>query len=238
METALADISDRAVRPEPLHVVPALFGSSVTLRQAVVQLLRARIVAGELPPGMLLREIGLARQLGVSATPIREALGTLASEGLVEIEAHRLKRVSPIDMDATRDLIRVQAELWSLGYRWGMPLVGAPQLALLDDAMARYRAALRVGEHMAAIHAGLDFHTVFITASQNRELLRSTLDRRGLIARFIFLHGIQTLTATGLVQHEAMLEAFHAGDHAAVLASLDRMAARLIALCDGDEPTP
>lgn len=213
------------------------FGSAVTLRQATLRLLRSQIVSGVLAPGTLLRETSLSQQLGVSATPVREALGTLASEGLVEIEAHRLKRVAPIDMQATADLIRVQAELWGLGYRWGMPRIGPAQLALLEEAMARYRAALSASEYMAAIYAGLDFHTVFITASQNGELLRSTLDRRGLIARFIFLHGIETLSATGLSQHQAILDAFAAGDHATVLSCLERMAARLIALCDGDTRT-
>jgi len=213
-------------------------GAPVTLRQAVLGQLRAKIVAGQIAPGTLLKETALAQQLQVSATPIREALGTLASEGLVEIEAHRLKRVAPVDMAATRDLIRVQAELWRLGYDWGMPRIGAGELLMLDQAIARYRAALDTSEHMAAIIAGLDFHTIFIKASENRELLRSTLDRRGLIARFIFLHGIKTLTATGLSQHEAILCAFKAGDGAAVLACLDRMAARLITLCDDHVNTP
>ena len=86
----------------------------------------------------------------------------------------------------------------------------------------------------AAIMAGLDFHTIFIKASESRELLRSTLDRRGLIARFIFLHGITTLRESGLREHEAILQAFLAGDQDGVLACLDRMAARLIALCDAE----
>lgn len=203
-------------------------------------MLRSRIVSGVIPPGALLRETALAQELNVSATPIREALGTLASEGLVEVEAHRLKRATPMDLAVTRDLIRVQAELWRLGYVWGMPRVAGRQIALLELAVARYRAAIQSGEYMAAIIAGLDFHTIVIMASENRELLRSTLDRRGLIARFIFLHGLETLSATGLTQHETILRAFMAGDRDGVLACLDRMAARLIALCDfepaaGDE---
>ena len=145
-----------------------------------------------------------------------------------------MKRATPIDPDVTRDLIRVQAELWRLGYGWGMPRIGAAEIRALERAIARYRAALESDEYMAAIMAGLDFHTIFIKASASRELLRSTLDRRGLIARFIFLHGITTLRESGLHQHEAILQAFLAGDQAGVLACLDRMAARLIALCDGE----
>jgi DNA-binding GntR family transcriptional regulator len=238
MEIAFAKLLDVPQTTGLLQAVPPRFGSAVTLRQATERLLRAQIISGVLPPGALLRETSLSQQLGISATPVREALGTLASEGLVEIEAHRLKRVAPIDMRVTADLIRVQAELWALGYRWGMPRIGPVQLAVLEEAMSRYRAALSASEYMAAIYAGLDFHTVFITASRNGELLRSTLDRRGLIARFIFLHGIQTLSASGLSQHQAILDAFVMGDHATVLTCLEQMAARLIALCGGEAQTP
>jgi DNA-binding GntR family transcriptional regulator len=210
--------------------------SPSTLRQAVVDRLRDAIVSGTIAPGTLLRETALAASLNVSATPIREALGTLASEGLVEIEAHRLKRVTPIDFPATRDLLRVQWELWRLGYAWGMGRIGAGETALLDQAIARYRMALDGDDYAGAIAAGLDFHTIFITASANRELLRSTLDRRGLIARFILLHGLATLTTIGLEQHQAILTAFKAGDHPGVLACLDRMATRLIAIADAGCP--
>ncbi|WP_416465548.1 GntR family transcriptional regulator [Sphingomonas sp. VDB2] len=211
---------------------PEILQSPATRRQAVAAALRSRIVAGVIPPGTLLRETALAQDLNVSATPVREALAMLAAEGLVEVETHRLKRATPIDLHVTRDLIRVQAELWRLGYNWGMARIGATEIAALERAIARYRAAVESGEYMAAVMAGLDFHTIFIKASESRELLRSTLDRRGLIARFIFLHGIATLRENGLRQHEAILQAFLAGDRDGVLACLDRMAARLIGLCD------
>ena len=217
--------SDRLASAETLQ-------SPATRRQAVAAVLRSRIVSGVIPPGALLREMALAQELNVSATPIREALSTLASEGLVEVETHRLKRATPIDPDTTRDLIRVQAELWRLGYGWGMPRLGAVEITALERAIARYRVAMESGESMASIMAGLDFHTIFIEASESRELLRSTLDRRGLIARFIFLHGIATLRESGLSQHEAILQTFLAGDRDGVLACLDRMAARLIVLCN------
>lgn len=206
--------------------------SSVTLCQSVTALLRARIVSGAIAPGALLRETALARELNVSATPVREALSMLASEELVEIEAHRLKRAAPIDQKSIRDLIRVQVELWRLGYVWGMPHVGRRQRELLDQAIARYGGAIDSGEYMTAIVAGLEFHTIFVKASGNRELLRSTLDRRSLIARFIFLHGLETISASGLALHRSILDAFEAGDHRRVLACLDRMAARLLALSD------
>lgn len=227
----LVDMQGTGLKYEEWESAPALLTPS-TRRQAVAGVLRSRIVAGVIPPGALLRETALAQELNVSATPVREALGTLASEGLVEIEAHRLKRATPIDFAVMRDLIRVQAELWRLGYVWGMPGIDAVEVTALEQTIARYRAAIESGEHMAAIIAGLDFHTIFIKASESPELLRSTLDRRGLIARFIFLHGIATLSTSGLNQHEAILRAFKAGKQDEVLDHLDWMAARLVNLCD------
>jgi DNA-binding GntR family transcriptional regulator len=200
------------------------------LRQAVIERLRDAIILGILEPGELLRDTALASRLGVSATPIREALGDLAAEGLIEIEARRLRRVTPIVSKTMADLFLVQGELWRLGYVWGMPKVGPAGMAELDAAISRYRAALSSDDALGAIRAGHAFHTVFITASGNSELLRSTLDRRSLIARFILLHGRDTLSENGLRLHEAMLRAFRDGDHAEVLAHLDRLRGRLLQL--------
>lgn len=204
--------------------------SPPTRRHAVVAQLRDAIVGGGLEPGTLLREVALAKSLGVSATPVREAIGELASEGLIEVEAHRLKRVTPMDFGATRDLLRVQTELWRLGYVWGMPHVGPAELADIDAAVGRYRAALDAGETLAAIRAGHDFHTVVISASGSGELLRATLDRRSLIARFILLHGRATISHNGLRGHERILQALRRRQYPEALAQIGRIAGRLIAL--------
>lgn len=204
--------------------------SPPTLRQAVVDQLRNAIVAGDLAPGILLREVALAKSFGVSATPVREAVGELAAEGLVEIQAHRLKRVTPIDFKAIHDLFQVQTQLWRLGYVWGMHNIEEAGFAALDEAVARYRTALADSRLLDAIRAGHDFHTIVISASGNGELLRSTLDRRSLIARFILRHGRATLSRNGLRNHEGILQSLRRGQEADVLARLDLMAERLISL--------
>ena len=203
---------------------------ATTLRGVVVARLREAIVCGAIPPGALLRECELAARLGVSATPVREALGELAAEGLVEIEAHRLKRASPIDLDATRDLLQVQAHLWRLGYQWGVPRVGPGEIEWLSEAVGTYRDALAAGNVLAAIRASHEFHSIIITASANRELLRATLDRRALVARFILLRGRRTVSAAGLRRHEEMLGDVRGGDVASALSRLDSMSARLLEL--------
>ena len=201
-----------------------------TRREAVVEQLRTAIVDGTFAAGTPLPEVALAARLGVSPTPVREAIAHLLGEGLVEVVAHRLKRVAPIDFPGMHDLLKVQAHLWRLGYVLGMPRVGAVERDRLGEAVAAYRTALERNDPLAAIRAGHAFHSVVILASANRELLRFTLNRRALIARFILLHGRHTISRGGLRHHEAMLAAFERGDHAALLALLDRLATRMIAM--------
>ncbi|QNE06994.1 GntR family transcriptional regulator [Croceicoccus marinus] len=203
---------------------------NATRAEAVADRLRLEIVSARIAPGTLLRETAVAEQLGVSPTPVREAFAALAAEGLLQVEAHRLKRVTPIDLAATHDLLRVQTKLWRFGYEWGMPNVGPEEIARLGHAIEIYRDALDRGHALAAIRAGHEFHSVFIIASANAELLRSTLDRRSLIARFILLHGSTTISKAGLRKHKAILACLKRGDADGVLIQLDELAARLLAM--------
>jgi DNA-binding GntR family transcriptional regulator len=208
----------------------------MTLRGAVAEHLRTAIVAGELAPGELLKEVDLADRMRVSATPIREALVELAGEGLVEIEPNRLKRVAPLDPEATFDLVQVQTALWRMAYVAAFPHVGATDFESLERALQDYQSSLAEGNTLAAIRAGHAFHTVFVEASRNRELLRVTLDRRSLIARFILLRGAESISAAGLKQHRSILKAARRGDTAEVLAALDKLASKLMELARRELP--
>lgn len=217
-------------------------GAPITRREAVVDRLRDAIVTGEIEPGTFLRETALAEQLGVSATPVREGMAVLQAEGLVEIEVHRHKRVTPIDLVATRDLLEVQAHLWRLGYVRGIPHLGCRQLQDLRLHIARYRQALEEGPEnrpsarLEAVRASHAFHTTVISAAANSELLRVTLDRLALIARFILLRGSGTINAAGLRLHEEILGAVERHDREQAMTHFDSLCARMIALTDpGDE---
>jgi DNA-binding GntR family transcriptional regulator len=111
-----------------------------------------------------------------------------------------------------------------------VPRVGSGEIDRLGEAVGAYGDALAAGNVLAAIRASHEFHSIIITASANRELLRATLDRRALVARFILLHGRRTVSAAGLRRHEAILGDVRAGDVTAALDRLDSMSARLIEL--------
>lgn len=219
-------------------------GAPVTRRDAVVDGLRDAIVTGALEPGVFLRETALAAQLGVSATPVREAMAVLQAEGLVEIEVHRHKRVTPIDLAATRDLLEVQSHLWRLGYVRGVPHLGRAQLRDLHLHTASYRHALgespesRPSARLDAIRASHAFHTTVISAAANTELLRVTLDRLALVARFILLRGSGTINSAGLRLHEEIVAAIERGNREQVMTNFDSLCARMIALTDPAHECP
>src|SRR3954470_19761227 len=72
---------------------------------------RDLILSGELEPGAVLPQAALARTIGMSTTPLREALRRLKQEGLVELDAHRDARVARLDAAEARDLVELRQSL-------------------------------------------------------------------------------------------------------------------------------
>lgn len=197
-----------------------------TLREATVEHLRNEIVTGKLKPGELLKEVELASQLGLSPTPVREALVQLAGQGLVEIEPNRLKRVAPLHIPAMGELMAVQRVLWQTGYSWGAPKVGAAEIEIMEGALAEEEKALAQKDFRCAFLASTDFHSVVVAASGNRELGRLIADRFGLIERLVVLRMPGFVSEQTLEQDQAVLAAFKRGDLAQVLACGEAIRAR------------
>lgn len=186
--------------------------SPATLREAVVEQLRLAIITGQLPPGEILKDGELAARLGLSTTPIREALVQLAAEGLVEIKPNRLKRVAAIDLEAMIELLEVQSHLWCLGYRLGAPKIDAEDIAELKRIYLGHAEAIAYGDLTAAISAANAFHRVFMAASGNRELVRVSLDRVPLIQRFVRLCAPELVSVEMLKKHRDILAALEQGE--------------------------
>ena len=86
-------------------------GLYVTKSDYAYTRIREGILMGEFGPGSVLNQAMLARTIGVSTTPLREALRRLKSEGLVELDAHRDARVSTLTAEEARDLLEVRRSL-------------------------------------------------------------------------------------------------------------------------------
>jgi DNA-binding GntR family transcriptional regulator len=153
--------------------VPA--GTSVrhrTMAEAALERLRESIIMGELTPGTPLRLEDLARQLGMSISPIREAVRQLEARGLAEHVPHHGAKVMRLDIEEMRELFSIRLALESMAVRRAAELFEAgdgqkarAHLDAYDDA--RHRHDIR-----AAVRAHGSFHFAIYGASRSSWLLR------------------------------------------------------------------
>lgn len=104
-----------------------------TAHEFAYESLRDRILGGQLAPGTALVQASLAQDLGISMTPVREALRNLASEGLVTMSAHRGAVVTRLDIEDAREIHQIRLLLEPAATRLAIPRAGT---AMLDEAEA------------------------------------------------------------------------------------------------------
>jgi DNA-binding GntR family transcriptional regulator len=181
------------------------------LRDRAYHALRDAIVDGTLAPGERLRDAELTRWLGLSRTPVREALARLELDGLVETAPQRFTRVTPLDRRAARDAFPLVAALHALAAELAVPRLTASDFADMLDANRRFGGAMRNNRVELALAADDDFHAVFVRASANAELPRA-LDRLMPGVRRLERLRFGSLAGRASVrQHDAILGA--AGQH-------------------------
>jgi DNA-binding GntR family transcriptional regulator len=183
-----------------------------TRTAAVVRQLRNEIVSGELPPGTLIKDAELAARLGVSITPVREAIAQLSVEGLIDIAPNRTRHVTKVTQKNALELIDVMGVLACAGFEWGVENLTETHLDLLRQRQKEFVEALAAGNVLAAGAAGADFSTTVILASGNREL-QSMVDL--VVARtmrILTMSADSHLWNTWIRGHDDILQLLEAGD--------------------------
>lgn len=143
---------------------------SGTRKDAVLRQLREEIITKQLLPGTILKDAAVAARLGVSITPVREAIGQLAAEGLIDIAPNRARRVTHVTQKSALELIDVLAVLCCAGFEWGAENFSASHLATLHLQFQEFDSNLRLGDLPGATTLGTGFSDTVILASGNREL--------------------------------------------------------------------
>ena len=187
-------------------------GSQPLLRDRAYVLLRTAIVDGVLEPGEQLREVELQRWLGVSRTPIREALLRLSAAGLVEMSPGRSTTVTPLESPVTRDARPVVAAVHQIAVATALPRLSAGHIRALRDRNARFAAALDAGDADAALDADEALHGLFVDVARNSVAAAvidqySPLLRRLARARFSSAAGRGSIAA-----HDALIDACESRD--------------------------
>ena len=179
----------------------------IPLRERVYQLVQRAIVSGELHPGQRVRDLDLAAQLGVSRTPVREALQRLEDEGLVETLPGASTRIVSLDTQAAREAFPVVAVLHALATRLAVETLTEQDFTSLRQANKSLVAALEAGDVTRAMQADDLFHDVFVRASANSEI-RLALDRLMPKVRRLEYAQFGSLAGhTSVLQHQAIITA-------------------------------
>ncbi|QCU79639.1 GntR family transcriptional regulator (plasmid) [Citricoccus sp. SGAir0253] len=206
--------------------LPGLVGR-LNLREEVTAAIRAALVTGQMQPGQLYSAPKLAEQFGVSATPVREALLDLVTEGHFEVarnKGFRVRRLNASELDELAE-IRLYLEPPAMAAvaqaAASTPEVASTITALRPLAEEIVRFA-QTGDLLAYIEADTQFHAEFLTIHGNAQLVELVRDLRTRSRLF----GLESLFASGALstlaeEHVRMVE-LGAQGHAEELAALTR----------------
>jgi DNA-binding GntR family transcriptional regulator len=182
------------------------------LRDNVYLTLRNAIVDGTLAPGERLRDTEIETWLGVSRTPIREALLRLERAGLVISQPGRSTTVAPFDATSTASAQQVAASMHELAARLAVPRLSTDDLAALTHANDAFGAAIAAHDTEAALAADDLFHDVLVRASGNAMIAEVLETATPLLRRVERLRFGSLAARDSVAQHAAMIAAAHARD--------------------------
>lgn len=191
-----------------------------TVREVLFGRLRGLILAGYYRSGEKLREEELARQFGVSRTPVREALRKLESEGLVHYLPHRGVLVNQISPDDLAEIYPVRAMLEGLAARLAATHIGEDELAALRSIQRQMEQTIAKGDFKRATRLHTKFNMTLYHASHNRRLASILAQFNDYIEHTITRSFILSGRAEEIHrEHAAMIDAIARADGAAAEAA-------------------
>ncbi len=175
--------------------------------------IRSAIQAGELKPGERLREMELAQSIGLSRTPVREALARLESEGLVQHDASRGIMVAELDYSMVTELYYMREVLEGTAARLTARHASDVEISILEDLCRQYETVSQAGDEVALTASNRRFHDTLYRCSHNRYLVNMLT----VLHDALSLLGSTTLrskerAAETLKEHQAVVAAVKSGD--------------------------
>jgi DNA-binding GntR family transcriptional regulator len=178
------------------------------------QQVRAAILGGEHSPGEVLFETHLAEKLGMSRTPVREALQVLARDGCVEIIPNRGYLVPRLSMSDVRELFELRESLEGLATRCAAIRVTSAEIAELEQLYDRFE---RTHDWEASLRIGTEFHNRILSLAGNSRLsnILGALNAQISLTRLTQLRDVRGRRDESVLEHRAILKAIQQRDPAA-----------------------
>ena len=177
------------------------------LRDVVFNTLREAILKGDLKPGERLMELQLASKLGVSRTPIREAIRMLEQEGLAVTTPRKGAEVAKMTLKDMEDVLEIRDALDELAVRIACQKISDEQLRQLEDMKKLFEKSTQTGNVKKIAEADVTFHDVIYEATGNPKLVTLLNNLREQVYRYRVEYIKDPKNYPTLIaEHEAILE--------------------------------
>ncbi|MBP5165416.1 MAG: GntR family transcriptional regulator [Lachnospiraceae bacterium] len=178
------------------------------LREVVFKTLRKAILTGELKPGERLMEIHLAKKIGVSRTPIREAIHKLEQEGLVTMMPRRGAIVAEISEKGLRDVLEVRRALDTFCAELACERISEEEKEALRAACIDFEEAVKAGDATVIAKADVAFHDIIIGATGNERMVMmiNNLAEQMYRYRFEYIKDVSNRSRL-ITEHRALMDA-------------------------------
>ena len=234
-------------RQQPLQdAKPSPLEGSASLHEEVLSRLRDSIIEGQLPPGARVPERQLCETLGVSRTPLREALKVLAAEGLIQLLPNRGARVRELTEKDIRELFDVVAGLEFVAGRAACEVISDDEIAAIERLHYQMYAHFIRRELSDYFHLNQAIHRAIVDAARNSALQSAYASYNGLIARVRYSANLhRDRWSEAMREHEAIVDALRrrAGEELGLL-MFQHMRNKCAAACghsqaaEASEPQP
>lgn len=197
--------------------------SQTTLADQAYSAIRARILDGDLALGEFVREQEVSEALGVSRTPVREALGRLASEGFLERIPHRGFRVPEEPMGELLELYPIVSALEVLAGRLALPRLTEEDVEHLKEINRKLDEGRDSGDVRRLIELNNEFHHFICERSGSRRLTELLDDLRSQVRHLeLWYYSERDRTEESVAEHDELIRAIEEDDHAEALQILER----------------
>ncbi len=158
------------------------------LREVVFESVRGAIISGVLKPGERLMEVQLAEKLGVSRTPIREAIRKLELEGLVIMMPRKGAYVADLSLKDITDVLEIRAALEGLASGLAALRITDEEIEELELTAVQFHQAIEADDFDMIVQKDIEFHDRIFRATRNDKLLQITNNLREQVQRFRIMY--------------------------------------------------
>lgn len=178
------------------------------LRDIVFEHLREAILSGKLEPSTRLMEVQLAEELGVSRTPVREAIRKLELEGLVVMIPRKGAYVADVSLKDVIEVLEIRAGIEGFATSLAAQRMSDSEIVKLKEISNRFKKSLRDQDSEQMVQIDIEFHDYIFQSTSNKKLIQISNSLREQVYRFRKIYITEYNRSEDIIQeHESIIEA-------------------------------